>query len=127
MPKKILVIDDNEMNRKLVRMSLITKGHEIIEAADGREGIEAASAHKPDLIIMDIQMPVIDGFAAIEIIKKDPATKDIKIIALTAYAMKGDRERILQSGCDEYMSKPIDLKPFIAIVERLLGDTGGSG
>ena len=120
MPKKILVVEDNEQNRILLKHLLAYHGYEVVEAADGAEGIEAAKKYKPDLILMDLQMPVMDGFTAIRILKNDPKTKGIKIIAVTAFAMKGDRERALETGADAYISKPIDIKQLPNIVRQSL-------
>lgn len=112
--KKILVVDDNEKNRKLISVILVRSGFQVIEAENGEEGISRGNSERPDLILMDIQMPIMDGITASKILKSNPLTKNIPIIALTSFAMKGDRERILlESGCDGYISKPIDLKSFL--------------
>ena len=122
MAKKILIVEDNEVNRVLMQDLLTYHGYEIIEAADGAEGIEKAKEYSPDLILMDMQMPVMDGIQAVAHLKADPETRDIKIISITSFAMKGDRERFLQAGCDEYMSKPIDTRELPKLVKRLLGE-----
>jgi len=119
--KKILIIEDNEKNRRLMRDVLRYYDYEIIEAENGDEGIKKARHYKPDLILMDMQMPLMDGFTATQILKNAPETKDIKIIAVTSFAMVGDREKIMQSGCDDYMSKPIDTRALPEIVKGLLG------
>ena len=124
MPKKILIVEDNEKNRTLVKDVLVYHGYEIIEACDGKEGIKMAKEHKPDLILMDIQMPVMDGITAGRILKNDLETKDIKIIALTSFAMKGDKEKILKGGFDDYIAKPIDTRKLSGYIERLLGKGG---
>lgn len=98
MPKKILIVEDNEKNRTLVKDVLEYHGYKVIEAGDGEEGIKLAKKHKPDLIFMDIQMPVINGYEAIKIIKNDAEIKYTKIIAITSFAMVGDREKILEAG-----------------------------
>lgn len=118
---KILIVDDNDKNIMLMKDILVFHKYEVIEAKDGEEGIKKAKEEKPDLILMDIQMPVMDGFAAAKILKGDPATKGIKIIGVTSYAMKGDREHVLESGFDEYLSKPIDTRALPGIVKKHLG------
>ncbi|MFZ6007030.1 MAG: response regulator [Nitrospirota bacterium] len=118
--KKILVVEDNEKNRVLVRDILRYYGYDVIEAIDGEKGIKMAKEQSPDLILMDMQMPVVDGFNAIKMLKNDPDTKHIKIIAVTSYAMKGDRERIIKAGADDYMAKPLDTRELPRIIQRLL-------
>ena len=122
MAKKILIVEDNEVNRVLMRDLLAYHGYEIIEAADGAEGIQKAKKVRPDLILMDIQMPIMDGIQAITHLKADPETRDLKIVGITSFAMKGDRERILQAGCDEYVAKPINTRELPKLVKRLLGE-----
>jgi CheY-like chemotaxis protein len=121
MAKKILIIDDNENNRLLMSDILQYRGYEIVEAEDGEKGIKKAAGLKPDLILLDMQMPGIDGFAAAKILKGDPLTKDIKIIVVTSLAMKGDREKILALGVDDYIAKPIDTRQFPVLVEKHIG------
>lgn len=121
MSKKILVVEDNPTNRLLIRNVLKYYGYEVLEAADGKEGVSMAIEHLPDLILMDLQMPVMDGFRASYMLKNDPSTKHIKIIALTAFAMKGDREKVLEAGFDEYIPKPIDTRGLPELVKKLLG------
>ena len=111
--KVILIIEDDVQNRKLLRDLLNVKGYTTLEAINGKEGVEMAKAKKPDLILMDIQMPVMDGLKAFEILKGDPGAREIPVVALTSYAMKGDRERLLDAGFDAYMSKPIDTGEFL--------------
>lgn len=118
---RILIVEDNEKNRLLLRDILQHHGHEVMEAVNGREGLDMALEHLPELIFMDIQMPVMSGLAAGEALKADPRTRAIKIVALTSFAMKGDRERILASGFDEYMSKPLDTRRLPQLVTELLG------
>ena len=122
MAKKILIVEDNEVNRVLMRDLLAYHGYEIIEAADGAEGIQKAKKVRPDLILMDIQMPIMDGIQAITHLKADPETRDLKIVGITSFAMKGDRERILRAGCDEYVAKPINTRELPKLVKRLLGE-----
>lgn len=121
MSKKILIVEDILMNRRLIRDILIYYGYETIEAENGEEAVRIAREQKPDLIIMDIQMPVMNGFEAIKILKSDPATKGIKVIAVTSFAMAGDRERVFEAGFDDYMSKPIDTRQLPEIVKKYLG------
>ena len=121
MDKKILVVEDNPNNRKLIKDVLTYYGYEVIEATNGEEGINLAREHSPSLIIMDIQMPVMDGITAAKILKNDPLTKGIKMIALTSFAMKGDRERFIEAGFDDYLSKPIDTRQLPEIVKKYAG------
>ncbi len=111
--KTVLIVEDNELNAKLFRDLLTSKGHRIIELRDGLEAIKVAHTEKPDLILMDIQLPEISGFDLIKMIKAETAIADIPIIAVTAFAMKGDEERIRTSGCDDYLSKPISVVAFL--------------
>ncbi len=121
MTPTILIVEDNAQNRLLMVDILKVRGYEVLEAHDGAEGIELARKHKPDLILLDMQMPVMDGLEAARRLKADPATKSIKILAVTSFAMKGDRERILAAGCDEYMAKPIDTRQLPIMVRQILG------
>ncbi|MEK6691440.1 MAG: response regulator [Nitrospirota bacterium] len=121
MPKKILIVEDNESNRQLLHYVLKHRGHEVIEAKDGKEGIEKAEEYMPDLIFMDLQLPVLDGFTAIKMLKSNPRTKHIKIIALTAFAMNGDKNMIIETGADDYIAKPIDTRRMAEIVDKFLG------
>jgi len=116
----ILIVDDDPRNLKLIRDLLQVKGYRTLEATDGKQGIEAANTSKPDLIVMDIQMPVMDGLEATKILKAEEKTKGIPIIALTSYAMKGDEKRILGVGCDDYITKPIDTRDFLKRVAGYL-------
>ncbi len=117
---KILIVEDNEKNRTLVKDVLEYHGYEVIEAGNGKEGIKMAKELKPDLILMDIQMPVMSGYDAIKILKNNPETKDIKIIALTSFAMKGDKEKIMEEGFDDYIAKPIDIRRLPELVKKAL-------
>ena len=121
MGKKILVVEDNDKNRRLIADILNYYGYDVREAANGEEGVNLAREFKPDLIFMDMQMPIMDGFTAIKILKNDPTTKHIKIIAITSFAMVGDKERILSAGADEYIPKPVNTMELPARVEKLLG------
>lgn len=117
---KILLIEDNAPNRLLVKDILEFRGYSVIEAVNGREGIMAAGEYKPDLIFMDLQMPVMDGFEACRQLKENPQTKHLKVIALTSFAMKGERERVLASGFDGYIPKPIDTRDLPLKVKKFL-------
>ncbi len=121
MAKKILVAEDQDMNRILIRDILLYHGYEVFEAANGKIAVELAKKHLPDLILMDIQMPVMDGFTAIALLKDDPATRPIRVIALTSFAMKGDREKIMQAGFDDYIAKPIDTRKLPEIAKKYVG------
>lgn len=118
MSSKILVVEDNEKNRILIRDVLEYYGYQVLEAGNGAEGTAMAKEHKPDLIIMDIQMPVMDGMSAAKIIKNDPETREIKMIALTSFAMKGDKERFMAAGFDDYIAKPIDTRMLPELVKK---------
>ncbi|MBW1706984.1 MAG: response regulator [Deltaproteobacteria bacterium] len=120
MGKVILIVEDNTKNLKLIRDLLQVSGYTTLEATDGKQGVEIAKEKKPDLILMDILMPVMDGIEATKILKAHADTKDIPIIALTSYAMKGSEEKIREAGCDGYMSKPIDTKEFVKMVTEYL-------
>ena len=118
---KILLVEDNEMNRDMLTRRLERKGFEIVIAVDGKAGIDMASSSNPDIILMDLSLPVIDGWEATRQIKADPATQSIPVIALTAHAMAGDEQKALAAGCDDYDTKPIDLKRLLGKIENLLG------
>ena len=118
--EKILIIEDNPMNMELTTDLLKVSGYVVIQADTAELGISIAQSEKPDLIIMDIGLPVMNGLSAVEILKKDEKTKDIPILALTSYAMKGDREKILEAGCEGYLAKPIDTRKFADEVKAIL-------
>ncbi len=120
MAKVILIVEDEPKNLKLVRDLLQVSGYKTIEATDGKQGVALARARKPGLILMDIMMPVIDGLEATRILKADATTRNIPVIALTSFVMKGDKERILQAGCDGYITKPIDIQEFLKKVAEYL-------
>jgi CheY-like chemotaxis protein len=115
---KILLVEDNEMNRDMLSRRLTRRGYEVVIAVDGQQGVDLASSAGPDVILMDMSLPVIDGWEATRRIKGDAATSAIPVIALTAHAMSGDREQALAAGCDDYDTKPIEL-------DRLLGKIAG--
>jgi two-component system cell cycle response regulator DivK len=122
MAKKVLICEDNPVNRVLIHDLLAVSGYEILEAANGLQGIELAISDMPDLIVIDIQMPVMNGYDAIKALRRNPAVAGIPIIAITALAMVGDREKVLEAGADEYLSKPIDTRLFRELARRKLGD-----
>jgi CheY-like chemotaxis protein len=115
---KILIAEDNEKNRKLMRVILEKAGYDVIEAENGEDAVCFAKKMIPGLILMDIQMPVMDGIEAIRVLKTDPVTKDIPVIALTSYAMAGDSERLLNEGFNGYIPKPINVKRFIEAIKK---------
>ncbi len=119
MAKVILIVEDEPKNLKLVRDLLQVSGYKTIEATDGKQGVALARARKPDLILMDIMMPVIDGLEATRILKADATTMNIPVIALTSHVMKGDKERILQAGCDGYLAKPLDIQELLKEVASI--------
>lgn len=118
---KILLIEDNEMNRDMLSRRLQKRGYEVVIATDGLAGVEAAAKTKPDIVLMDMSLPVIDGWEATRRIKADPATSAIPIIALTAHAMTGDRQRAMEVGCDDYDTKPVELPALLDKIVRLTG------
>jgi two-component system, cell cycle response regulator DivK len=117
---KILVVEDNEMNRDMLSRRLERRGYQVAIALDGQEGVARARSEPPDLILMDMSLPVLDGWEASRQLKAAPETRAIPIIALTAHAMAGDRDRALAAGCDDYDSKPIELPRLLEKIERLL-------
>jgi CheY-like chemotaxis protein len=120
MAEKILIVEDNEQNRILMRQILTPQGYDVLEATDGLMGLEMAREHMPDLILLDIQMPVMSGFMVIRELRSHPELKKIKAIVVTSFAMKGDREKALQAGFDEYVTKPIDTRIFPELVKQVL-------
>jgi CheY-like chemotaxis protein len=119
---KILLVEDNEMNRDMLSRRLERKGLEVIIALDGQQGIEMARAEAPDLILMDMSLPVLDGWSATRLLKSQPETQAIPIIALTAHAMAGDRDKCLAAGCDDYDTKPIEFARLLGKIRALLGE-----
>jgi len=120
--KRILVVDDQEDLRGVLRDLLIGSGYTVIEAADGETGVAKAKSDRPDLILMDIQMPVIDGYEATRLIKGDPNLKPIPIVAVSSFAMKGDEEKARAAGCDHYVTKPYSPMQLLRLIRGLLGD-----
>ena len=120
--RKILVVEDNDMNMQLVEFLLEERGFTIVKATSGEEALALTSdsAGAPDLILMDIHLPGMDGLSVVRAMKEDARTARIPILALTAHAMRGDKDRFLEAGCDGYISKPIDVKTFIAAIEQYL-------
>jgi two-component system, cell cycle response regulator DivK len=116
----ILIVEDNEKNRRLVRDVLQFKGYETIETETGEEGVELARSRQPALVLMDIQLPGMDGITALKLLRQDPATRGIRVIAVTASAMTQDRQTILAAGFDGYQSKPINVKGFLEAVQEML-------
>jgi two-component system, cell cycle response regulator DivK len=118
---KILLVEDNEMNRDMLSRRLIKKGYDVVMAFDGGAGLDMARSEAPDLILMDMSLPVMDGWTATQEIKKDTGTRHIPVIALTAHAMASDRDKALAAGCDDYDTKPIELPRLLGKIEALLG------
>jgi CheY-like chemotaxis protein len=118
--KTILVIEDNEMNMKLVKVLLQKGQFNILEAVDAESGIRLAQEQRPDLILMDVQLPGMDGLTATRIIKEDPVLEGVRVIALTSYAMEGDAKKALEVGCDGYITKPIDTRAFLDTIRKFL-------
>ena len=120
--KTILVVEDNELNMKLVRGLIKIGKYRMLEAIDAESGIEQIREQRPDLVLMDIQLPGMDGLSAAKIIKKDPHLQDIPLVALTSYAMQGDEEKALEAGCSGYIAKPIDTRKFLKTISQYLKD-----
>jgi CheY-like chemotaxis protein len=118
---RILLVEDNEMNRDMLSRRLERRGYEVVMAVDGGEGVAKAQTEAPDLILMDMSLPVIDGWEATRQLKTAPETSGIPVIALTAHAMAGDREKALDAGCDDYDTKPIELPRLLEKIQALLG------
>ena len=124
MGRVILIVEDDPRNLKLIRDLLQIRGYTTLEATDGKQGVDMARAKMPDLILMDIQMPVMDGFEATSILKADPVTKSITIVALTAFAMQGDREKCMEAGFNDYITKPLDTRAFMTKIKEYLEKLG---
>jgi two-component system cell cycle response regulator DivK len=119
-PKKILIVEDNELNMKLFHDLLEVHGYETFQTKDGREALELARTHRPDLILMDIQLPEVSGLEVTKWIKDDDDLRDIPVIAVTAFAMKGDEEKIRNGGCEAYIAKPISVSTFLETIEKVI-------
>ena len=118
---KVLVVEDNEMNRDMLSRRLQRRGYEVVVSADGEDGVNKARSESPDIILMDMDLPVLDGWAATKMLKAAPETQAIPVIALTAHAMAGDREKALEAGCDDYDIKPVEFARLVEKMEKLLG------
>jgi CheY-like chemotaxis protein len=121
---RILLVEDNEMNRDMLSRRLKRNGYEVVIATDGQQGVDMSVSEAPELILMDMSLPVIDGWEATRHIKQNPATRGIPVIALTAHAMAGDREKAIDAGCDDYDTKPVEIARLLGKITALL--TGGS-
>jgi CheY-like chemotaxis protein len=121
--KKLLIVEDNEMNRDMLSRRLVRRGFEVLLAADGEQGIAEAIQHQPHLIIMDMSLPVIDGWESTRRLKGQEATRAIPVLALTAHAMAGERDRAISAGCDDYDTKPVDFARLLGKIELLLSKT----
>ena len=124
---KILLVEDNEMNRDMLSRRLLRRGYEVVIALDGESGLALAESEAPDLILMDMSLPILDGWEATRRLKAAPATQRIPVIALTAHAMSSDRDKALEAGCDDYDTKPIELPRLLEKIEALLAASDGSG
>ena len=118
---KILLVEDNEMNRDMLSRRLLKRGHEVAIAVDGQQGVDMATSEKPEIILLDMSLPVMDGWEAARRLKDDESTTSIPIIALTAHAMAGDREKCIEAGADDYDTKPVDFKRLLGKINDLLG------
>ena len=121
---RVLLVEDNEMNRDMLSRRLTRRGFEVIFAVDGQQGVDLARTERPDIILMDMSLPVLDGWEATRRVKADDATRTVPVIGLTAHAMSGDYERAIEAGCDDYDTKPVELDRLIGKIERLLGVKG---
>jgi CheY-like chemotaxis protein len=117
---KLLLVEDNEMNRDMLSRRLIKKGFEVVMAVDGKQGLDMATSEAPELILLDMSLPVMDGWEVAGHLKSDDKLKNIPVIALTAHAMAGDREKALEAGCDEYDTKPIEFKRLLEKINTML-------
>jgi two-component system, cell cycle response regulator DivK len=124
---KILIVEDNEMNRDMLSRRLARRGYVVVTAVDGEQGLVAAEAERPDLILMDMSLPVMDGWEATRRLKAESATQTIPVIGLTAHAMTGDRDKAMAAGCDDYDTKPVELPRLLEKIEALLSRCGTAG
>jgi two-component system cell cycle response regulator DivK len=122
---KILLVEDNEMNRDMLSRRLVRNGYEVLIAIDGQQGVDMALAERPDLILMDMSLPVIDGWEATRRVRANDSTRRIPVIALTAHAMAGDREKAMEAGCDDYDTKPVEMARLLGKITALLKPTVG--
>ena len=123
--QKILLVEDNEMNRDMLSRRLVRNGYEVFIAVDGQQGADMALSERPDLILMDMSLPVIDGWEATRQVRANDATRKIPVIALTAHAMAGDREKAMEAGCDDYDTKPVEITRLLGKMTALLGSAAG--
>ncbi|MGA1236843.1 MAG: response regulator [Limisphaerales bacterium] len=121
---KILLVEDNEMNRDMLSRRLVRRGYEVIVAEDGAAGVEAVRLHRPDLVLMDMSLPVMDGWEATRQLKASDETRGVPVVALTAHAMAGDEQKAREAGCDGYETKPVELTRLLAKIEALLAKPG---
>ena len=122
---KVLLVEDNEMHRDMLARRLVRRGFEVVSAVNGKQGVDLARSEKPDIILMDVSLPIMDGWEATRCVKSDDATRSVPVIALTARAMSGDREKAIEAGCDDYDTKPVEFDRLIGKIERLLGNEKG--
>jgi CheY-like chemotaxis protein len=121
---KILLVEDNEMNRDMLSRRLVRRGYEVVIAVDGESGLALAGSEAPNLILMDMSLPILDGWEAARQLKSTPSTRHIPVIALTAHAMSSDRDKALEAGCDDYDTKPVELPRLLEKIEALLAAPG---
>ena len=121
---KVLLVEDNEMNRDMLSRRLTRRGFDVVFAVDGKQGVALARSEKPDIILMDMSLPVMDGWEATRCVKADDATRSVPVIGLTAHAMSGDREKAIEAGCDDYDTKPVELPRLLQKIEALLSRRG---
>ena len=122
---KILLVEDNEMNRDMLSRRLVRNGFEVVMAVNGQEGVDMTVSERPDLVLMDMSLPVMDGWEATRRLKADDSTKGIPVIALTAHAMESDREQAMQAGCDDFDTKPVDIQRLVGKINALLNGKAG--
>jgi len=122
---KILLVEDNEMNRDMLSRRLKRKGYEVVIAVDGQEGVNMATSESPALILLDMSLPIMDGWEAAGLLKSNPDTKDIPVLGLSAHAMTPDRDKAIKAGCDDYDTKPVDIKRLLGKINALLGTSDG--
>ena len=122
---KVLLVEDNEMNRDMLSRRLIRRGFQVVFAVDRQQGVDLARSERPDIILMDMSLPAIDGWEATRRVKADDVTRSVPVIGLTAHAMAGDREKAIEAGCDDYDTKPVELDRLIGKIERLIGAAKG--
>jgi two-component system, cell cycle response regulator DivK len=118
---KVLLVEDNEMNRDMLSRRLTRRGFQVVSAVDGQQGVDLARSENPDVILMDMSLPVMDGWEATRRVKSDDAIRNVPVIGLTSHAMSGDREKAIEAGCDDYDTKPVELDRLVGKIERLVG------